>query len=84
LQVKSAQYFNFDPLRFISLPPRSMREDRQSLIAKAAYFRAERRHFQPGHEMEDWLAAEAEVDRRLDPARFHGDDAAGGWPRSRS
>jgi len=35
------------------------------MIAKAAYFRAERRKFEPGHELEDWLAAELEVDRRL-------------------
>jgi hypothetical protein len=72
LQVKSAPYFQFDPLRFTSLPPRRAPEDRQSLVAKAAYFLAERRQFQPGHELEDWLAAEAEVDRRLAPARSHG------------
>jgi hypothetical protein len=35
---------------------------REQLIAEAAYYRAERRGFQPGHELEDWLAAEAEVD----------------------
>lgn len=35
------------------------------MIAEGAYFRAQRRHFLPGHELEDWLAAEAEVDRRL-------------------
>jgi hypothetical protein len=33
------------------------------MIAKAAYLRAERRNFVPGHEVEDWLAAEAEIDR---------------------
>jgi hypothetical protein len=53
----------FDPLRF-SLPPRKV-EDRQGLIAQEAYYRAERRGFEPGHEMEDWLAAEIEVDRQL-------------------
>jgi hypothetical protein len=40
-------------------------EKRAGLIAEAAYFRAERRGFAPGHEQEDWLAAESEVDRRL-------------------
>jgi Protein of unknown function (DUF2934) len=30
-------------------------------IAEAAYFRAERRHFQPGFEIDDWLAAEREI-----------------------
>ena len=32
------------------------------MIAQNAYLRAERRGFEPGHETEDWLAAEAEVD----------------------
>jgi hypothetical protein len=40
-------------------------EQRAALIAEAAYFRAERRGFMPGHETEDWLAAEEEVDARL-------------------
>jgi hypothetical protein len=40
-------------------------EDRQSCIAKAAYCRAEHRRFAPGHELDDWLAAETEVDQRL-------------------
>ena len=35
--------------------------ERRSMIANAAYFRAERRGFEPGHELEDWLAAEIEV-----------------------
>ncbi len=35
------------------------------MIAEEAYFRAQRRDFRPGGELEDWLAAEAEVDRRL-------------------
>ncbi len=38
---------------------------RAALIARAAYFRAEKRGFAPGHETEDWLAAEAEVDSKL-------------------
>jgi hypothetical protein len=38
---------------------------RNALIAKAAYFRAESRGFAPGHETEDWLAAESEVDAKL-------------------
>lgn len=39
--------------------------DRQQLIAEAAFHRAEARGFEPGHEIEDWLAAEAEVNARL-------------------
>ena len=87
LQNKSARYFNFDPLRF-SLPlksaPQDRRsQDRRSMIAKAAYFLAERRHFQPGHEVEDWLAAEAEVDRRLEREHPLADDPGGSWPLNR-
>ena len=37
-------------------------EDRYRMIAEAAYFRAERRGFEPGSEVCDWLAAEIEVD----------------------
>lgn len=32
-------------------------------VAEAAYFAAEKRGFGPGHELEDWLAAEAEIER---------------------
>jgi hypothetical protein len=34
-------------------------------IAKAAYRLAEQRGFLPGHEVEDWLAAEAQVKAAL-------------------
>lgn len=40
-------------------------EDRRAMIAEAAYLRAERRGFTPGHETEDWLAAEVEVEALL-------------------
>jgi Protein of unknown function (DUF2934) len=36
-------------------------ESRGELIARAAYLLAERRNFAPGHEIDDWLAAEAQV-----------------------
>ena len=39
-------------------------EGRHSSIARAAYFRSERRGFAPGYELEDWLAAEREVNQR--------------------
>lgn len=35
--------------------------ERRDMVATAAYFRAQKRGFEPGHEMEDWLAAEADV-----------------------
>jgi Protein of unknown function (DUF2934) len=34
---------------------------RQKMIAEAAFYRAEKRGFVPGCELEDWLAAEVEV-----------------------
>jgi|HubBroStandDraft_2_1064218.scaffolds.fasta_scaffold220989_2 hypothetical protein len=53
---------DFNPLRFC-LPAGPTAEQRHALIAKAAYFRAQRRGFGTGHELEDWLAAEAEFER---------------------
>ncbi len=41
--------------------------ERRRLIAEAAYFIAQRRDFDGGLELEDWLAAEAEVDAMLAP-----------------
>ncbi|HNR23496.1 MAG TPA: DUF2934 domain-containing protein [Steroidobacteraceae bacterium] len=39
---------------------------RRAMIAEAAYFLAEKRRFEPGHEIEDWLTAEAEIARITD------------------
>ena len=38
---------------------------RKALIREAAYQRAADRGFAPGHELDDWLDAELEVDRYL-------------------
>jgi len=38
------------------------RKSREECIAEAAYLRAEARGFGPGHELEDWLAAEKALD----------------------
>jgi hypothetical protein len=35
---------------------------RRDMIERAAYFRAEQRGFAPGAEVEDWLAAERDVE----------------------
>lgn len=48
-------------VKLVSLAP----VDRTAMIAAAAYFRAERRRFAPGHELEDWVLAEREVDTVL-------------------
>ena len=35
---------------------------RQAMIAEAAYYRAEKRGFAPGHDLDDWLEAEALIE----------------------
>ncbi|MGH8202937.1 MAG: DUF2934 domain-containing protein [Steroidobacteraceae bacterium] len=45
--------------------PTVSEDARRAMIAQAAYLRAERRGFAPGGEVEDWAAAEAEIDALL-------------------
>jgi hypothetical protein len=45
--------------------PKSAGSDRAEMVRMAAFFRAERRGFTPGYEIEDWLAAEVEVAERV-------------------
>lgn len=40
-------------------------EERERMIAVKAYYCAERRGFAPGHELEDWCEAEAEIERQF-------------------
>ncbi|MFO1350519.1 MAG: DUF2934 domain-containing protein [Gammaproteobacteria bacterium] len=42
--------------------------DRRSMIAQAAYFKAERRGFSPGQELQDWIEAEQEISAAIDRA----------------
>jgi hypothetical protein len=53
----------------VSKPKRIYRtvphEERYHLIAEAAYFRAERRNFQGGCPIQDWLEAECEIEKLL-------------------
>jgi len=51
--------------------------ERALMIARAAYHRAERRGFVPGHEVEDWLAAEREINRLLGPPAPSGSESQG-------
>ncbi len=44
-----------------AVPP----EQRRNYIQVAAYYIAERHGFTPGRELDDWAAAEAEIDRLL-------------------
>jgi hypothetical protein len=54
----------FNPLRFVQPIPTA--GARQAMVAEMAYFLAQQRGFLPGHDLDDWLAAEALVDQRRD------------------
>lgn len=45
-------------------------EQRRNYIEMAAYYIAERRGFAPGNPLEDWVEAEAEIDRLLAEGRL--------------
>jgi len=40
-------------------------EQREAMIQEAAYYKAERRNFAPGFELQDWAEAEWEIDEQL-------------------
>ncbi len=42
-------------------------EQREHMIAEAAYYIAEHRHFQGGDTTRDWLQAEREIERKVKP-----------------
>jgi YHS domain-containing protein len=46
-------------------PVEAPADERYRVIAEAAYYRAEHRGFAPGAELDDWLSAEAELDKLL-------------------
>jgi len=45
----------------LSISPR----ERYEMIATMAYYRAEQRNFEPGHDVEDWLDCESTIDRMI-------------------
>jgi len=56
--------------------------ERARMVETAAYYRAERRGFASGHEAEDWLAAEAEIDALI--ASVHASQGSSATKRLRS
>lgn len=46
-------------------PLASLWKERQDRIHECAYFKAQKRRFCPGGEIDDWLAAEHEVDEAI-------------------
>jgi hypothetical protein len=51
------------------MEPNDAHGERHVAISRAAYRRAEGRGFEPGHAIDDWLAAEREIDERAAIAR---------------
>jgi len=60
-----------------SSPPAVDAVRRRAMIAEAAYYRAERRGFEPGYELDDWVCAEAEIERATPPHRGEGPSLCG-------
>jgi len=54
-----------DPELCAGAGPALSAQERDRLIAQAAYYRAEKRGFAPGCELQDWVEAEAEVLRLI-------------------
>jgi Protein of unknown function (DUF2934) len=66
VQANAASAENDDGDYFPILPQSHTQfEVRQKMISEAAYFLASRRDFEPGNELEDWLAAEVAIDQHL-------------------
>jgi hypothetical protein len=42
--------------------PLTLAAERRKMILEAAYYLAQQRGFEPGHEVEDWLLAESQID----------------------
>lgn len=38
-----------------------LKDEFRKMVAVNAYYRAEKRGFEPGHELDDWLEAELEI-----------------------
>jgi len=57
---------NVDTTNQAAAPSQILTPDqRQSMIQTAAYLRAEKRGFQGGHPVQDWVDAEREIDATL-------------------
>lgn len=65
-EVGDGSIANASPdMTLLSEPEPAPVPSRETRIAAAAYQRAERRGFAPGCELDDWLAAEGEVDAAI-------------------
>lgn len=57
-----------DVARLASAEAEARAADHQVKVALAAYFIAEKRGFAPGHELDDWLAAEGQIAAAAQPS----------------
>lgn len=49
------------PAATVAIQQRPSVDELRGMIAMAAYYRAVERHFAPGHELDDWLEAERQI-----------------------
>ena len=59
--AKRTQRLVTDPVGSAAAPATALTEDMQHLICERAYQLFEARGREPGHDVEDWLRAEAEI-----------------------
>jgi len=50
----------------VAVPSSVQTDITQSMIAKAAYFKAEKRNFVQGYELQDWIEAEHELHNAIE------------------
>lgn len=63
---RSSMDSQLEPDSFVTRDSTFIEPDaRRAMIAETAYYRAEKRGFDPGHEIADWLEAEAIVDAQI-------------------
>lgn len=58
--LKTTKVSRKKPISKVESTPESNNEDNLTRIAVTAYYKAEARGYEPGHELQDWLEAEAE------------------------
>ena len=61
----ASAFDQIDPAEMPSEVDESARAELDRMIGEAAYYIAEQRGFEPGHELDDWLAAEAQIHDQL-------------------
>jgi len=59
---------NKNPIPVFGIESKDLKndEDKASQIALSAYYKAEARGYEPGHELQDWLEAEAEINQHIE------------------